>query len=319
MKLLNYLFIFTILLNVTLQASNSNKKIIYLNSDINVPFWKTMSNGIKDVVIDANYDFEVFDAQNSSKKELELTVKAIKEKVDGIIVSPTNSSACVTILKLAKSANIPIIISDVGADTKDYISYISSNNYKGAFEIGQVLSKQMKKRAWQDGKVGIIAIPQKRINGQKRTSGFMKALTDSGIKGAAIKQMITWTQEETYNYTKQMINEFPNLRAIWLQTSSTYKGALQAIKESNKEDEIILIAFDAEPEFLELIPKGKILASGMQQPYLMGQAAAVNMIKHLNNEKVKKDIQIPVLVVSTDNISNNLDMIKLNVLGIKQQ
>ena len=54
------------------------------------------------------------------------------------------------------------------------------------------------------------------------------------------------------NYSKKLIDENKNLRAIWLQGSDKYKGALDAIKKANKQNEIALICFDAEPEFLEM-------------------------------------------------------------------
>jgi len=298
--------------------TTNKKKIVYLSPDINIPFWQIMAKGIENTTTSLGYEFETYSSDNSVKKELELTVKAIKEKVSGIIVSPSNSSTCVTILRLAKNANIPVVISDIGTDSGEYVSYISSNNKEGAYQIGKILANKMHSKKWNLGKVGIIAIPQKRLNGQERTAGFMEALNEANIKGANIMQMEKWTEEETYNFTKQFILNYPDLRAIWLQTSNLYNGAIKAIYEMKKEKELFLVAFDAEPEFFKLIPQKKIIASGMQQPYLMGKIASETMHKYLNKEKVKKDIQIPILPVTTENINEQLPLIKQNVLGINK-
>lgn len=298
-------------------SASTNKKIVYITSDINIPFWQIMSKGMNNTSKTLNYDFEIYSANNSAKKELENTIKAIRENVAGIIVSPTNSSACVTILKLAKSANIPVVISDIGTDAGEYVSYISSDNKGGAYNIGKLLAKQMKALSYKDGTVGIIAIPQKRLNGQERTSGFMKALDQENIKSSDIKQLITWTKEETYNYTRDMINKHPELKAIWLQTSNFYQAAIDAINDSGKSNDILLISFDAEPIFLELIPKGTIIGAAMQQPYLMGQESLKALHRHLNKKKVNKNIQLPILTISKENIDEKLNIIKQNVLGIK--
>jgi len=310
-----YLFIFFILFLSIINASNS-KKIAYIVNDTTIPFWEIMSKGITNKANFLNYQIVIYDAKNK-KEELEFTIKAIKEEVDGIIISPSDSSACTTVLKLANKANIPVVISDVGSDSKDYISYISSNNKEGAYNIGKILSTKMYELNKQDGSVGIIAIPQKRLNGQERTAGFIQALNEANIKGANIKQLETWSPKETYTFTKEFISDYPNLKAIWLQTSNTYNGALQAIKDSKKEDEILLITFDAEPIFLDLIKNGTLLGSAMQQPYLMGQEAMSTMNKYLNNEKVEKNIEIPILIVSSKNIKQMLPIIKTNVLGIE--
>ena len=306
-------FLFT--LHLALFAQTSEQKIVYISTDIRIPFWDIMARGAKEKADTLGYDFEILSADNSVKKELELTVKAIKEKVDGIIVSPSTSSACVTLLKLAKNANIPVVISDIGSDGGEYVSYISSNNKEGAYAIGKVLAQKLHEKGWSDGKVGIIAIPQKRLNGQARTAGFIRALSEYQIKGGDIKQIQDWSDEETYRYTQELIDTTPNLRAIWLQTSNIYKGALQAIRERNKESEILLIAFDAEPEFIELIQNGTIVGSAMQQPYLMGEVAMRTLDAHIKGEKVTKSIQLPILPISTSNIKSMLPKIQRDVLG----
>lgn len=313
------IFISLCLITSMVQASTVNKKLIYMTSDINIPFWQIMSKGINSTSTSLGYDFEIYSANNSAKKELENTIKAMRNKVAGIIVSPTNSSACVTILKLAKKANIPVVIADIGTDSGEYVSYVSSNNKDGAYNIGKLLAKQMKALSYDKGTVGIIAIPQKRLNGQERTAGFMKALDEENIKSADIKQLTTWTQEETYNYVKDMINKYSNLKAIWLQTSNFYKSALNAINDSGKKNDVLLISFDAEPIFLDLIPKGDIIGAAMQQPYLMGQESVIALDKHLKNEKVKKHIVLPILTISKENIEEKLTTIKRNVLGIENK
>lgn len=307
-----------ILLLITLLTSflfaNNQKKIIYLTPDISIPFWQIIAKGVKQSSTNLAYDYEVFSADNSSKKELQNTIKAIKAKPAGIVISPTNSSNCVTVLKLIKKANIPVVIADVGTDAGEYLSYISSDNFEGAYKLGKHLTKFMKQKNITDSSVGIIAIPQKRANGKLRTAGFMKALKEDGIKSADMRQQVDFSLKETYLHAKDLLLAYPDMKVIWLQGSDKYKGALKAIKESKRE--VHLITFDAEPEFLELIPNGTIILAGMQQPFLIGEKAVKTLDAHLNEQEVQKNIQLDVLAVSRENIDEKLEQIKRNVLGI---
>ena len=317
MKVPHFLLILIFLLNFsTLFADTLNKKLAYIVSDTSIPFWDIMSRGIKNSAKNLSYEVEIFNSQNDLKTELEHTIKAINEKVSGIIISPNNSSSCATILKLAKKANIPVVIADIGTESGEYISYISSDNKNGAYDIGKILSTKISTLNIQNPKVGIIAIPQKRLNGQERTAGFMKAMDESSIKATNIKQQITFSKEETYNFTKELINENPELNAIWLQGSDKYQSALDAIYESGKKDKILLLTFDAEPEFLELITNNTLVGSAMQQPFLIGEKAVENMDKYLNNQPIEKNNKLPVLAISKENIDVNLTIIKRNVFGI---
>lgn len=300
-------------------SAKSDKRLVYIVSDLRIPFWAIMAQGIKNRTEGLGYDLEVYSAQNSPKNELELTVKAIRSGASGIIISPTTSSACTTVLKLASDADIPVVISDIGTDGGNYLSYISSDNKTGAYEIGKVLADELRRRSWQEGRVGIISIPQKRLNGQLRTAGFIKAMEEAGIKGADIKQQEDFSYDETYRYAKELIESYPDLRALWLQGSDRYQGALDAIAHAGKKDQILLATFDAEPEFLELIPKGVLVGSAMQQPYLMGQKAVEVMDDYLHGRRVAKDIQLPIMAVSTHNIAQKLPLIKRNVLGIESE
>ncbi|RXJ85534.1 substrate-binding domain-containing protein [Arcobacter cloacae] len=314
-KIIIFIFLFLCSLN----ANQSSKKLAYIVSDLDIPFWQIMSKGIKEKANEFGYEVDIYSSQNLKKNELENLAIALSSKIDGLIISPINSSTAVTLIELAKTKNIPIVVADIGSDSEDYLSFISSDNKNGAYELGKILTKYMKDLSWdKEGTVGIIAIPQKRANGKARTLGFVEALNEENIKSAGLYQQVDFSYEETYNYSKKLIDENENLRAIWLQGSDKYKGALDAIKDSKKEGQIALICFDAEPEFLEMIPKGILIGSAMQQPYLMGQEAVISLDNFFNKKEVIKEKKLPILAISKDNIEEKLQTIKLNVLGIKE-
>lgn len=317
-EFLLYALLVAICFSANLQAEN-RVKLAYIASDLRIPFWETMAKGIKSKAESLGYDITLYSAKNSAKSELEHTVKSLNSNIAGLIISPTNSSASVTILKLAKKAGIPVVISDIGSDGGEYVSYISSDNKSGAYDIGKILTNKMISLGWQHNSVGIIAIPQTRVNGQERTAGFMRALQEAKIKSADIFQQSTFSYQETYDYSKRLIDKHQNLRAIWLQGSNRYQAALDAIADAGKQGEVLLVCFDAEPIFLELIPQGVLLGTAMQQPYLMGEKAVSSIDSHLKGKPVARRQQLPVLAISADNIQQKQLLIKRNVLGIRVQ
>lgn len=311
--------IFLVMMFLSLNAKEleeANKKIAYIVSDTTIPFWQIMSKGIKNKANELGYSVDIYSSKNLRKIEIENFNNALKDKVSGIILSPMHSSSAVFLLRLAKKANVPVIISDIGTDGGDYVSFISSNNEDGAYKIGKILAKKMKELGFNDGTVGIVSIPQKRANGKARTKGFLKAINEEGIKSAGLEQQVDFSLEETYELSKKLIKENPNMKALWLQGSDKYKGALNAIKDMNKKDEILLICFDSEPEFLEMIPEEKLVGAAMQQPFLMGEIAVEKLHEYLNGKDVEKNIQLDILAISKENIEEEMKIIKRNVLGI---
>ena len=306
-------FLLLPLLNV--QAGQGH--LVYLVSDLRIPFWQIMWRGVEQQARARGYQIEVRSAQNQTKRELEFTAQAIRDQVDGIVLSPVNSSSAATVLALAERAGIPVVISDIGTEEGEYVSYIASDNFDGSYRLGQILAAAMRRKGWDSASVGIIAIPQQRANGKARTAGFLQALKEAGIKGGGIRQQIDFSYRETYDFARDLLLSDPGMRALWLQGSNRYQGALDAIRDSGRSNEVLLICFDAEPEFLDLIPAGTLVGSGMQQPFLMGEKSAENLIAHLEGHKVAKHELLPVLAISTTNIANRLTEIHRNVLGLK--
>jgi ABC-type sugar transport system substrate-binding protein len=182
--------------------------------------------------------------------------------------------------------------------------------------LGKVLTHALQARHWDKGSVGIIAIPQKRANGKARTAGFMKALDEAGIKGGDIRQQVSFSYRETYDFARDLIAANPDLRALWLQGSDRYQAALDAIADSGRKGQILLLCFDAEPEFLDLIPRGVLVGAGMQQPFLIGEEAVSAIDAHLHGQPVAKTKLLPVLPVSPHNLKELLPTIRRNVLGL---
>lgn len=140
-------------------------------------------------------------------------------------------------------------------------------------------------------------------------------MKEEGLRVAAIFQQRDFSYQETYIYTQKLLNDFPEIRAIWLQGSDRYQAAIDAIDSLAKKGQVMLLCFDAEPEFVEMIRKQQLVGAGMQQPFLMGEKAVTAMHMHFEGMSVNKKQLIDVLAVSGTNLEQLLGTIKRNVLG----
>ena len=82
--------------------SNQQKKLAYIVSDINIPFWQIISKGIKEKSVEFGYEIDIYNSNNLKKNELENMALALDKKIDGLIISPINSSTAATLLKLQR-------------------------------------------------------------------------------------------------------------------------------------------------------------------------------------------------------------------------
>ena len=298
-------------------AQAAAKQIVYLTPGLDLPFWRYLSKGIESAVTAKGYTFQALDSHNSPQTQLQNAQDSIAKGVAGIVISPTDSSTCPSVLQLAKQAKIPVVIGDIGTNSGDYESFIISDNYEGAHGVGKALASALKAKDWLGGTVGIVAISQARKNGQARTKGFRDGLKEGGFTGkeAALQQMQSYTADETFKFVQDMLTANPDLRGLFIQTDQPAIGALRAIKAARKDGEVLVAAFDGIPDFVELLKSKQLVCSGMQQPFLMGEKSGEALLSSLDGKAPEKEILVPILVVTSDNIDAELPTVKQTVFA----
>jgi ABC-type sugar transport system substrate-binding protein len=318
-KLVKSLFLAALALGLILspQAFAQEKKLelAYLTPGLDLPFWRYLAKGVEDEAKKAGHNAVTYDSNNDAAKQLANAQDVISRKVDGIIISPTDSSTCPRILQLAKEAGIPVVIADIGSDSGEYVSFIISDNTEGAYEVGKAVAARLKEMGAPEGPVGLATISLARANGQKRTAGWRKAMEEAGVKEADLKQMQTYTADETFKFVQDMLTANPDIKAIFVQTDSPTIGAVRAVQLARMGDKVLVAGFDGTPEFVDMIRDGRMFGSGMQQPYLMGVRSFEAMIAHLSGTPVEKEILVPIINVTPQNLEEVLPTITRTVFA----
>jgi ribose transport system substrate-binding protein len=228
------LFCAAVVLALCSQLIASAKDVVYLTPGLDLPFWRYLSKGVESVAKKEGYGYQAFDSHNDAQTQLKNAQDAIARGVAGIVISPTDSSTCPSVLALAQKANIPVVIADIGTNEGEYVSFIISDNREGAYGTGKALVAAMKEKDMTNGTVGLVTISLTRNNGKQRTAGFRAALEEGGLKESALEQMQNYTASETYKYVQDMLTANPNMKGIFIETDQPTMGALRAIKAARR-------------------------------------------------------------------------------------
>ncbi|QEL57827.1 substrate-binding domain-containing protein [Chromobacterium paludis] len=296
-------------------ASSGAAEIVYITAKADLPFWDTVGKGVKSVADANGYTFSELDSKLSGDAQLANVRQAIERKAAGIVISPTNSQTAEEALAAAKKAGIPVAIADIGTNGGDYVSFVKSDNYRGAYDVGAELAAALKARK-ANGVYAMITIELSRKNGQDRSNGFRDAMTDAGFPAeVALKQMKDYSAAETYRYTKDVLAAHPDVRGFFIETDQPVDGAMRALREAGKRKQVMLVSFDAMPEVSRLLKNGDLVAVGMQQPYLMGSSAAEALIGYLHGSKPAREILVPILVATRLNVDKLMPVASKTVFG----
>jgi ABC-type sugar transport system substrate-binding protein len=138
-------------------------------------------------------------------------------------------------------------------------------------------------------------------------------------KEAGLQQMQSYSADETFKFSQDMLTANPDMRGMFIQTDQPTIGALRAIKAAHRDGQILVAAFDGIPDFVDLLKKGDIVASGMQQPYLMGVKSGEALVTSIKGGKPEKEILVPIVVATSKNIDQILPTIKETVFANELQ
>lgn len=308
------LLVFVVSLSSSSEAQTKSFTIAYMTPALHIPFWKDVSDGIHQEAEKVGVKIIDSDSRLSAATQLQNVQDLITSGVDAIIISPTDSASCPPVLELAEEADIPVIICDIGTDSGNYVSFVISSNYGGANEAGKYMAQKMEEKGWKGGDVAVITISLARQNGRDRTNGFKDAMAEAGSEVVGLLECKDYTREESMKLAQDLITAHPNLRGIFTEHDEANLGSMPAIETSGKQDELIHVGFDGSPEAVEAIKEGKLLlAASMQQPVLMGREAFKAAWKYLNGETPEKEIVIPTILVTHENVLEVEDQLADNV------
>lgn len=296
----------------------ADRQIVYLTAKQDLPFWGALGRGVRATAQAHGFGYLELDSRLDGQVQLANARDAIAKGVAGIVISPTDSKTAPAVLDLARKSKVPVVIADIGTTGGEYVTYVKSDNYRGAYETGQALAAAMKERGFQSAPYALVTISLARKNGQDRTNGFRDALKEAGITNeAALRQMQDYSADETRRYVTEILAATPKLRALFIETDQPVDGALQALKAAKKSGDVLIASFDAMPEVGELLTNGTLVAVGMQQPYLMGSKAAEALLAALRGEKPPKQVLVPIMVATGKNIRELLPTANKTVFGVE--
>jgi len=130
-------------------GTTATKKIVLGFSQVGAESgWRTANTiSIKDSAAAAGIDLKFDDAQQKQENQIKAIRNYIQQKVDVIAFSPVVESGWDTVLKEAKDAKIPVILTDRAVDSKDttlYRTFIGSDFVKEGKLSGEWLVNEYK-------------------------------------------------------------------------------------------------------------------------------------------------------------------------------
>ena len=236
--------------------------------------WRTANTeSIKSAAKEAGIELKFSDAQQKQENQIKAIRSFIAQKVDVIAFSPVVESGWEPVLREAKAAKIPVVLTDRAVNTKDtslYVTFMGSDFVEEGRKAGRWLVEKMKDHK---GEVNIVEL-QGTVGSAPaidRKKGFEEIIKAD----PKFKIIRSQTGDFTRAKGKEVMEAFlkaegKKINVLYAHNDDMAIGAIQAIEEAGMKPakDIVIISIDAVKGAFEAMIAGKLNVSVECSPLL---------------------------------------------------
>lgn len=217
------------------------------------------------------------------KEQLRLIHKMIEQQMDGIILSPINSSEIVSAIDYCSSLKIPVITVNTDIKGSQRFCFIGQEGERAGRVAGRLMSEFI------DGK-GRVAVftsdgdENQSFSYNKRDRGFRRMLEEGYPKIHVLKSIRTDEDPDTIaKETRKLLEKEKNLKGI-LITCGGVREVGRIVKEMGRE-ELKIICYEDYPEILELLKEEIVDVTITSQLLIQGRKSLSSLLDYLIYDK----------------------------------
>lgn len=279
---------------------------------------KSMDNTVKvEASLHPEIDLTIYNANSSTKKQIEDIEKMIDDQLDVIIVAPYGSDSIVPVIEKANKKGIPVIIVDRKINTTNYASFLGADNV----EVGHIAGKYIVSMSKAHANVVEIKATTDISPGLERSLGFKQIIDQyPNINAVSITAKDLGSLNNDFS---KLLDRMPKIDYVFAFNDNIALQAWDVAKQKGRENKIKFIGIDGlnDPNGgIQAVKDGKLTATIL---YPTGGSEAIKLaIKLANKEIVQKNSTLNTILIDSlnaDIMSNQFDRITVQQSNIETQ
>lgn len=244
-----------------------------------------------------NVDVVITSADNDAQKQVRQIDSLIEEKVDLLVVAPSDAKTVTASVERAYRAGIPVVLYDRKIDSPHYTAYIGADNVA----IGRTVAHYMAGQLGGKGTVVEITGERGASPVAERHQGFMEVMR----KYPSIK-IVTLHGDWNVDGAKALMEDYlakgGHADGVFGHNDAEALGAVMAAKEKGVNKDMVVVGIDGLPgekQGIELVEKGDFSASYIYPT--KGENIVPLAMKILQGKPYKRINDLPSCLATADN------------------
>ena len=293
----------------TEQKAEGQAEVAIILKTLSNPFWVEMKEGIEKEAAAKGIKVDVYavNSEEDMQEQLKLFENLLGKGYKAIGIAPLSPVNVIPAIVEANKKGIYVVNIDEKIDMEQLkksggsvLAFVTTDNVKvGAKGADFIISKLA-----DGGEVAIIEGKSGNASGEFRRQGATEAFkADSKFKLVA-SQPADWDRSKALDVAANLIQKYPNLKAIYACNDTMALGAVQAVANAGKTGQILVVGTDGAPEARTSIDEGKLNATVAQDPAMIGATSLKILIEAIKDKpQISPDIEAKEVPVESNLIS----------------
>ncbi|HKP10836.1 MAG TPA: substrate-binding domain-containing protein [Blastocatellia bacterium] len=240
--------------------------------------------------------------EDDREQQIQVVEGFISQGVNGLVLAPLDNRALVRPVEEAQRAGLPTVIIDSGLESKNTVSFVATDNYKG----GRLAADRLGELMGGKGKALLLRYQEGSASTEERERGFLDEMKAKypGVTVLPSDQYAGATRDTAKTASENLLNRFgDDLQGIFTPNESSTAGMLLALQDINKAGKIMFVGFDSSETFVNAMNAKQLHGFVVQNPFHMGYLGVRTMVEHLQGKPVEKVIDTGVQIITPDNLN----------------
>jgi LacI family transcriptional regulator len=223
------------------------------------------------------------------EKQLGLISDLIGEGVHALAITPIDDPAVVERLQQVTQSGIPVVTLNADVTGVKKLAFVGCDYLKSGEIAGGLMGYFTQGKAC----VGIVTGSIKMLGHNLRIQGFREVLRHD-FPDVQIMDVVENNDDNETSYERvcELLLKYPQMNALYFTTSGGVKGAVKAVCEQNRQQNMTMITFDETPFITTAMKENRIQATVCQQPFAQGYQSIRILFDYLVEGKTPKKQQI---------------------------
>ena len=291
---------------------NGDGKIIvgYISKNIVDPFHAPINDYAKKTLDGLKSDGTIddwtgiLDGETDANKQIDRADECISKKCDYVIILPAEATASDAAVTKMADEGIKVIVVNSKTDSTDDVAmaYVGPNDV----EAGEMLAQWVIDNVPDGGKYahcqGVIG-----NSAQIQRGEGIENLMKKNDKFESVGDFpCEWQADKAANVATDMMNQYgDDLKAIICDNDDMSSAAQKACNDAGRKD-IVCVGVDGNDNPLQMVKDGEMGATVLQDGPGQVQGAIDLIQKALKGEETEKEVMIPFVLVTKDNVDEYL-------------